>query len=49
MEEKSAEFVQILCTHGSAGQFMVANRALGAFDQERTDTTPSSCGVGCSI
>jgi len=43
MEEKSAEFVQILCTRASAGQFMLANRALGGFEANRYNAIKLRC------
>ena len=48
MEEKSAQFVQILWTRPRLDPYGCQARA-GAFDLRRTDnTTPLSCGAGCS-
>jgi hypothetical protein len=50
MEEKSAEFVQILWVRRRPARSMVANHALELFDLRQTDiTTPLGCGAGCSI
>jgi hypothetical protein len=49
MEEKSAEFVQILWP-GRRGDPTVANPAQELSDLRQTDiTTPLGCGAGCSI
>ena len=50
MEEKSAEFVQILWVRRRPARPMVANHALELSISGRGDiTTPLGCGVACSI
>jgi hypothetical protein len=50
MEEKSAEFLQILWASGAGWPARGGESRNGAFDGGRTDiTTPLGCGHGCSI
>jgi hypothetical protein len=50
MEEKSAEFVQILWAAEAAGRPCAGQSRAGPFDRGQTDTTtPWGCGAGCSI
>jgi hypothetical protein len=49
MEEKSAEFVQILSTWGRGWSPHGCQARARAFDLKRADiTTPLGCGAGCS-